>query len=136
MALGINETIRTTRSQAIANALDGGASAGKIEFYDGVQPTTGAAITSQTLLATLLLSDPSAVVATGVLTLNSVNDDVAADADGTITWARATDSDDLHVFDVDCGVAASGAGIIFNTTTVRLGGVVQILSGTITEGNI
>jgi hypothetical protein len=135
MAISFTTALRDARAQKIIDAMDAGASAGKLQFYDGVQPAAGAAITTEILIGTNLLSDPSATITGGVLTLDPVSDDVAADADGIITWARITDSNDLFVMDLDCGVAGSGAAIIFNTTVARLGGVIQVLSGTLTEGN-
>ena len=132
MAIGMNTSLRNARGQKMIDALDAGAGAGYISFYDGIRPVTGGLVTG--LLATTVLSDPSAVVANGVITFNSINDDVSADANGTISWARFTDSTGAFVMDVSCGVSGSGADIIFNTTTAKVGGAVQILSAVITEG--
>ncbi len=129
-------TLRDARATAIVDAIDAGAAAGKIEFYTSPQPAVGGdAITTQTLLATTDFSDPCGTVTGGVLTFNAISDDVSADADGTIAWARVSDSDDTYVMDLECGIAGSGAAIIFNTVIVKTGGVVRMLSLEITEGN-
>lgn len=125
--------------QIILDALDTGAGANAtIKFYGaGVgRPATGAAITDQTLIGTLDMSAPSGTITTGVLTLDTVSDDVSADADEDIEWARFLDKDGGFVMDAGCGITGSGEDIIFNTLTARVGGVVQVLSGSFTEGNI
>jgi hypothetical protein len=118
----------------VIDALDAGASFGEIRFYDGARPATGGLVTA--LLATCTLSDPSASVTTGVITFNPITDDVSADADGIITWARFLDSNETFVMDVSCGIAGSGADILFNTTQTKVGGAVQIISAVITEGSV
>ena len=131
MAVGLNSSLRNARGQKIIDALDAGAGAGKINFYSGTRPATGGLVT--TLLATCVLSDPSATVTNGIITFSPISDDVSADADGIITWARFVDSNDLFVMDVSCGIAGSGADIIFNTTQTKVGGAVQIISAVLTE---
>ena len=133
MTVGFSTDLRNARLQAIIDKLDAGSGAGYLEFYSAVRPATGAAITDQTLLATCVLSDPCGTISDGVLTFDTIADDVAADADGDIAWARAFDSDANFVADFSCGT--SGADINFNTVTAKVGGVVQILSGSMTEGN-
>ena len=135
MPLRFSELLRNDILNQIVDRLDLGAGAGEIRLYTGVQPTNGGALSGNVLLGTLVLSDPSGTVATGVLTLDTIADDTSADATGTLTWCRAVDSDSNHVFDADAGIAGSGATLIFNTTSIQIGGVVRITSGTITEGN-
>ena len=134
MSIGIVTSVRNSRGDQIIAALDAGAGAGLIKIYTGTQPATGGALSGNTLLGTLTLSDPSGTMSNGVLTFDTVSDDVSADADGTITWARFTDSDSNTVFDVDCGVTGSGAALTFNAVTVTTGGVIQVTSASITEG--
>ena len=133
MTISLNSSLRNARAQKIIDALDAGASNGVINFYNGIRPATGGLTTA--LLATVTLSDPSASVSAGVITFDAIADDVSADANGTITWARFTDSDALFVMDASCGIAGSGADIIFNTTQTQVGGAVQIISAVITEGS-
>ena len=135
MAIGMNTSLRNARAQKIVDALDagnGGNGLGQFNFYDGTRPATGGLVTG--LLAELVLQNPSASVTNGVITFNSITDDVSANANGTIKWGRLTDSDGTFVMDVSCGITGSGADVIFNTTTAKVGGAVQIISATITEG--
>ena len=139
MTIGMPTAMRDARMQVLLDALDTGAGANAtIKFYGaGVgRPATGAAITDQTLIGTLDMSAPSGTITTGVLTLSTVTDDVSADADADIGWARFLDKDGAFVIDASCGLTGSGEDIIFNTLTARIGGVVQVLSGSFTEGNI
>jgi len=123
----------------VLDALDAGAGANAtIKLYGAGagRPATGAAITDQTLIGTLTLSNPSGTISTGTLTFGTIADDTSADADEDIEWARFLDTDGDFVTDMGCGIAASGEELIFNTLTARVGGVVQILSGGLTEGNL
>jgi len=139
MTIALSTTARDNRLQQIIDEMDGGAdgvtATAMMHFYDNPRPASGAAITTETLIASNALSEPSATISAGVLTFDTITDDVSADADADIGWCRIVDSDGAFVIDMDCGIAASGAEIIFNTVTARIGGVVQILSGSFTEGN-
>ena len=138
MTIGLTTAMRTSRIQVILDALDAGVGTfATMALYGGGagRPATGAAVTTQTLLGTITLSNPSATVLNGVLTFNAFTDDSSADANGTIEWARFFDTDGGFVADMGCGIAASGEEIIFNTLTVSLGGIIQVLSGSLTEGN-
>jgi hypothetical protein len=72
MTMGYATTLRTARAAAIRAAIDAGPAAGYIEFYDGARPATGAAVTSQVLLATCTCSDPSGSESNGVLTFGAI----------------------------------------------------------------
>jgi len=133
MTLGINVTIRTAQVDLIKTAIDAGVGAGKINFYDGTRPATGAAITTQVLLGTVLCSDPCGSSANGVLTFSAFTDDSNADATGTASWARITDSADTFVTDASVGL--SGADINLNSLSIVIGGIIRITSGTLTAGN-
>ena len=139
MALGFSVALRDARLQKIIDLLDTGSTNpnGQIELYGaGVgRPATGAAVTDQTLIGTLNLAIPSATIATGVLTFDTIADDVSADADEDIEWARFFDRDGNFIFDAGCGIGGSGEEIIFNTVTAKIGGAIQITSGSLTEGN-
>ncbi|MCF7964221.1 MAG: hypothetical protein K9L79_01640 [Methylobacter tundripaludum] len=134
--LAFSTALRSSRAQLIADALDAGATAGKILLYTAPRPATGAAITTQTLIGTCVLSDPCGTVSNGVLVFDGINNDDLADATGVIAWARGVDGDDAFVLDMSCGVADSGAALIFNTLSAQTGGAIQVLSGSITEGNV
>jgi hypothetical protein len=68
-----------------------------------------------------------------VLTFSAFTDDSSADATGTATWARITDSADTFV--CDASVGTSGADINLNSTSITVGGIIRITSGTLTAGN-
>ncbi len=132
MSLGVLEAIRNGWLSDLAAAIDAGAAGGKVNFYDGTRPATGGAAT--TLLGTVTCSASCAASVTGgVLTFDSFTQDSDADATGTTTWARITDSDDTFV--CDCSVGTSGADINLNSTAITSGGIISITSGTITAGN-
>lgn len=134
MALGMATTLRNARLQKIIDAIDAGAAGGKLKIYNGSRPATGGAAT--TLLGTLTFSTTSAPAPSGgVLTFDTITADSSADATGTATWARITDSDDNFVMDLSVGATGSGADIELSTTSIVAGGVISVTSATITEGN-
>lgn len=135
MTIALSTATRNARLQAIIDQLDSGSGPGKFLLYTAPKPASGAAITSQKLLATCTLSDPSGTVADGVLTFSPISDDLSADADGDIAWVRGVNSDNVWVIDTDAGDVASSAVFKFNAVTARIGGVIQILSGVLNEGN-
>jgi hypothetical protein len=136
MNIKLSTAARNARLTALRDQLDADGEPGYIEFYTATQPATGgAAITTQTLLGTCTLSKPCGSVSGGVLTLATVADDLSADADGDIAWARFYDGAGNWLMDADCGDEASSALIKFNTVIAKAGGIIQIVSGTLTEGN-
>lgn len=136
MAIKMSEGLRNARLQAIVDKLDFAATGGYIEFYDGVQPAvSGGALSSNVLLGTTVFSAISGVVATGVLTFNTITDDTSADATGTVSWCRVFDGDAAFIFDGDAGLTASTAFARFDDVNITLGDVIHPVSATITEGN-
>ncbi|MGJ0489598.1 hypothetical protein [Methylobacter sp.] len=133
--LALSLGTRNDRLQAILNKLDAGTGAGKLLVYTGPRPATGAAITTQTLIGTCVLSDPAGTVANAQLTFSPISDDIAADADGEIAWVRGVDSDNNFVLDMGAGLAGSGKTVIFDTLTAKLGGIIKFLAGAFMEGN-
>lgn len=134
MPLRINTTVRSSRMTQILNAIDAGASAGKLRLYDGTQPAGGGTATN--MLAELTLSDPSGSVTNGVLTFNAITSGTgtAAAGAGTVaTWARIVDSNGTWV--VDCTVGTSGADINLNSATIVQNATVSVSSASLTDGN-
>ncbi len=123
---------RNNMLNAIRDLLDAGTGAATIKFYTGTQPANGdAALAGNILIGTLTCTDPSAPnAASGVLTFNAIADDSAADAAGTITWARAQDSAGTNV--LDCDVGTAGATINMSSVTVAIGDILRITSFTLT----
>lgn len=104
---------------------------GLIDIYTGPKPAGPAtAITTQTKLATLALSATAGVVSSGVLTFNTISDDIDVDADGTAAWYRAKTSGGAGV--VDGTVGTSNADLVLNTVNFVENGVVGITSLTLT----
>lgn len=135
MAIGLSTIIRTARAQVIIDAIDVDTAPGYVEFYNGVRPATGEAVTTQTLLGTVTLGSPSGTASNGTLTLTSTTDDLSVDDDGTLTWCRVFDGAGGFIMDMTCGLAGSGATVIFNSTTALAGGILKINSGTFVESN-
>jgi hypothetical protein len=130
MTVGFATGLRNARADAITTYAGGSA---LLRIYDGTRPATGG--TATTLLAELTCNATFAAAASGgVLTLNSISSDTAANATGTATWARIVKSDGTtHV--LDCSVGTSGADINLNTTSLVTGATVSVTSAVFTEGN-
>lgn len=135
-----NTTISNNAAKAAADAivdlLDAGASAGKLRIYDGSQPAgPDTAVTTQTLLAELTLSDPAFGAAAdddpgGKATADTITDDSSANAMGTAAWFRAVDSDGNAV--IDGSVGTSDADLILDSVSITAGQTVSVTSWTIT----
>lgn len=130
MAIGMNVLVRNARLDAITTFAGGSC---KLRIYNGSQPATGG--TATTLLAELIMNATFAPAASsGVLTLNAIASDSAADATGTASWARIVKTDGTtHV--LDCTVGTSGADINLNTVSIVANAQVSVTSATITESN-
>ena len=123
---------RNAQVNGIRDLIDAGATGGTVNIYNGTQPATGdAALSGNTLLATLTFSGTSAPNASGgVLTFNAITEDSSADATGMATFARLRDSNGVDVIDLDVGI--SGASINLNTVEIVAAGAVRLNSGTLT----
>ncbi|QEZ47175.1 hypothetical protein [Cupriavidus oxalaticus] len=129
MTIGMSTALRNARLDAITAAA--GANA-KLRLYDGSRPATGGAAT--TLLAELTCGATFAAAASGgVLTMNAITTDSAADASGTATWARLVTSGGTFVMDMSVGT--SGADLNMNSNVISAGAAVSITSATLTEAN-
>lgn len=128
MLIRMRAVTRNAALDAIRTALDVGSGPATIAFYTGTQPANGdAALSGNTLLGTLTMTDPAAGAASGGnLTFSPITQDSSADATGTATWARIRSSDDAQGMDVDVGATGSGAFIELNTTSIVAGGPIVI----------
>jgi hypothetical protein len=107
----------------IQAAIDAGPGPGKMEIYSGTIPTDCAtAIGVQVLLGTLTYSDPCGVVASNVLTMSAITQDSSADASGTASFARITDSTGATIIDIDITNTGGGGTLQMNTTNIVIGG--------------
>jgi len=133
MALGLSATARNARLSALAARIDAGAAAGKLYLYGGTRPATGAAITSQVLLATLTFSYPCAATpSVGSMTMNGMIG--GAGVAGSASWFRVTDS--LGTFVMDGSVGVTGADLNFaGGVAIGTGQTVSVTSWVIADNN-
>ncbi len=136
MSLSFSMSLRNTRANAVIAALDSGVEHATANFYTGAKPAVTGSATSETLLGTVTFSKPCAVVIDGVLVFDIIANEPLAKANGVIGWGRAFDGDGNFVMDFNCGTNGSNAVMIFNNLNVIAGGVISILHGSLTEGNL
>lgn len=117
-------TLKTTRMQAVRDAIDAGAGAATLEIG-----TTGMAA----VLCIVTLADPASSVAGSVLTLLGVPKSGTATAAGTAAEARIKDFS-ANVVVSGLTVGTSGTDIVISSVGLAINDVVQINSGTITHG--
>ncbi|CAN7366321.1 hypothetical protein LJR118_002177 [Acidovorax sp. LjRoot118] len=135
MDVKINAATLAAMATALAAGINAGAAAPQIKFYTATKPAgPGTAITSQTLLGTLVCSDPAVVASGAVVTFDAIAPDVSADAGGTATWARILDGDGTAVVDVDVSNGAGDGVIKLNTVTIVANGLIQLTSFALTVG--
>lgn len=129
MTLGIVAATRNAMLDAITTAVGTNA---KLRIYSGTRPATGGTATTQ--LAELICNATFAPAASGgVLTLNAIANDAAADATGTASWFRLLTTGAAAQIDGDVSTSASDLNL--NTTSIVVGGPVAVSSFTITAGN-
>lgn len=116
-------SLRTTRMQAVADAIDAGAAAGTLEIGTAAMAS---------VLATITLSDPCGSVSGDVLTLTFPHSDTSADNTGTAAAARIKDSNG-NVVVSGLTVGTSGTNVVLDNTSITAGQTVTINSGTITH---
>lgn len=132
MALKLSTTVRNAMLDAITTAA--GASA-LLRIYSGTRPADPSASITGTLLGTLTCGSTFAAAASGgVLTLNAITSDSAADATATATHFRLWKSDGTTAV-IDGDVGTSGSDLNLNTTSIVTGGPIAVTSFTITAPN-
>ena len=105
-----------------------------IRLYDGTQPTNAnTAISTQTLIVSLVVSGSFGTDSNGSITLGTVTNGTAV-ASSTATFFRIVKSDGTTVV-MDGSVGTSGADMNLNRTTISSGQLVAITAGTIIRGN-
>lgn len=126
---------RTILAAALADVLNAGAGPVEIQFYTAPRTATPlTAITTQTLLGTLVCSSPAVSASGAVVSFIDIDDDPTADASGAADWARVIYDDGAKALDVDVTNNAGTGAIKINTVTIEAGGPIQISSFTITVG--
>jgi hypothetical protein len=129
-------SILSAMATLVKTSTDNAATAGMVHFYTGEMPaTTGGAITTQVLIGTCPLSKPCGTVTGGVLTFDTISDDLAADNTGTIGFGRVVDGDGNFIFDGDAGLTSSTTAFFrFVSLAAVAGGTVKINSMTFGVG--
>lgn len=124
MAVTYSTAAKTARMAAVIAQIDGGAGAGKLKIRDS----------SNVVLATITLADPSGTASGGILTFDFDPDvsDTSADASGTAANAIITDSNDVTVIS-GLTVGTSAADIILDSVSITAGQTVTLTTGTITH---
>lgn len=132
MALLFKTTLRNARADAITTALGASAS---LKVYSGTKPATPAtALSGNTLLAELPLSNPAAPAASGgILTFSPFTQDSAANNTGTATWFSLVDGSGNRIVDGTITATDGGGDLTLNTTSIVAGGPVMITAFVLTE---
>ena len=137
MALTLNGPVR----DAIANTgLDPVFNGGRLRIYSGAKPATANLAPTGTLLADMTLPADAFSAASGgsgQIAKLGVWEDISADAAGTAGWFRLSASGDTLVLDaafarIDGTVAATGADLNLNNTSIAAGQTVTINTFTLT----
>ena len=134
MILHLCDTVRLSRVTSVLTALDADVNPSKLLLYTEPMPDPGDAITTQTLIATIILADPAGTIDDEAmeLTFGAVTP-VLATHDGDLAWGRFTDGDNNWVMDGDAGETGDDKFIIIDNKTIYAGGMVTVTLGTLTE---
>jgi hypothetical protein len=133
MALQYSTTLRNTWLDAITTAV--GAS-GLLVIRTAAAANVAAA-DAGTLLATLTFNATFAAgAASGVLTLNAITQDSAADATGTAVQFRAKTSGGTVIFQGTITATGGGGDLELTTTSIVTGQPVSVTSWTITAPGV
>lgn len=125
--LKLSNTLANAEADAAAILFN----SGKLRIYDGTQPTNAdTAIGAQVLLAELTFGATAfGAASAGVLTANAITSDSSANASGTATWYRCTQSDGTTVL-CDGSVGTATANLILNSVAISSGASVAVSSFT------
>ena len=133
MALRFATITRDGMIAAIKTLVDAGSGPGKVEIRTGTQPATPNTAATGSLLATVLMDDPSFTgPVTGVITAAGFPNTDPADADGTAGWFRMLDSDGNAIIDGSCSGSGGGGNMLIDNPNLLTGQVFSINSLTIT----
>lgn len=129
-------------TEASVNAVAVLLNSGKLEIYNGSQPTdANTALGAQTLLSTLTFGTTAFATSTAsgsagskvvTATANTITSDTNAAATGTASWFRAYKSDGTTPV-MDGSAGTSGYDLNLNTTSIVAGATVSCTSFTITQ---
>lgn len=128
----LNTQLANVTVNGQADNLSARLNGGLLRIYDGVQPATAdTALGTQVLLAELTFNATAAPAAVGgLLTFNAITADASANATGTATWFRATNTAGTVVV-MDGSVGTATSNLILNSVSIVLGGNVAVSSFTL-----
>lgn len=127
MAIVYNTTVKNARLQAVVTALGNNA-----KMVIGTSALAGGATG---VLAEIVLANPPATIAGGVLTVAGVpRSGIATGAGNAAKAELRTSADVVIASDLNVGLDGSGAEVIINAIAVSVGQSVQVNAGTITHG--
>lgn len=134
MAIIISTAARNMAADAALALIDGGDGDGILRIYDGSRPAgPGTAVSTQNLLAEVTLNSPAFGSAdNGVATLDATSLSTTGITNGTATWFRVLDADEVAVLDGSVSATGGGGDLQLNTTTISTGLTVEITNGSIT----
>lgn len=121
MAVNYAAGVKTTRMQAVRDAIDAGPAAGTIEICSAAYAS---------VLIIFTCSDPASVVAGDTLTLSGLPKNANASNSGTAALARVKDSTGTVVAQ-GLTVGTSGADVIISATAITSGLPYSLTAGTI-----
>ena len=128
----LNTQLANVTVNGQADNLSARLNGGLLRIYDGVQPATAdTALGTQVLLAELTFNATAAPAAAGgLLTFNAITADASANATGTASWFRATNTAGTVVV-LDGSVGTATSNLILNSVSIVLGGNVAVSSFTL-----
>lgn len=132
----ITTAARNAACDAVVDLLDAGDSAAQLRIYSGTAPASAnAALSGNTLLAQLTMSDPAyGAASSGVATAAAITSDTSADATGTATFFRQGSVNSGTFTAVLQGeVGTSGSDLNLNSTSITAGGTVAVSAFTYTQ---
>lgn len=136
LAPSITTANRNLACDIVVDQVDIGNEPGQLRIYGGPKPANAdAALSGNTLLAALVMSDPAFGNATNGQAIAAViAQDASADASGTATFFRVG-SMNSGVFSVvfQGEVGTAGSDLNLNTTAISAGGTVAVSSLTYTQ---
>lgn len=139
MAISLTNATAQAACNAAVDRVDQGASAGRLKIYDGTVPADAdTALSGNTLLATLIFSDPAFGAAAdanpgATATANAITNDSSADATGTATFFRVTDSDDAVLWQGTVTGTGGGGDLELTTDSIVATQPVSVTSLTHTQ---
>jgi hypothetical protein len=98
-----------------------------LTIYSGTQPSGGGTATTALAILTCDATAFAGAASSGTLTLNGITADAAANATGSASWWRITQSGGTWVMDGDVSSTAAGTGDLqLDSTSIVLNGSVSL----------